>query len=230
MAKIITIVRTRNEAKNIGRFCSSYWWADKILVADGGSEDNTVSLAKEFRNVKVRSFDKRVIGSNGLWRNPENSHWNFLIKWAISEGADWILHDDCDCVPTVATQYCGRKLLSEATEANKSIVLAYRIYIYLGKYYFPGLNDPGQSLYGFTPNSGIWFDESKEWSVDLTKPINDANTIAWEKPYSLLHHFAPDEQTIQSKLDFYLRSGQFETLNHPSTYGTMLPLERWMIN
>ncbi|GAH78398.1 unnamed protein product, partial [marine sediment metagenome] len=44
--KIMATTRTRNEEKNIARFVMSYQWADKVLIADGGSTDDTVKIAK----------------------------------------------------------------------------------------------------------------------------------------------------------------------------------------
>ena len=46
--KIVATTRTRNEADNIERFVMSYQWADKILIADGGSIDNTHKILKHF--------------------------------------------------------------------------------------------------------------------------------------------------------------------------------------
>jgi len=57
--KIYTIVRICNEEHNVARFCSTYTWADKVLVADGSSEDNTISIAKTLPNVVVRNFTRR---------------------------------------------------------------------------------------------------------------------------------------------------------------------------
>ena len=69
--KIITIVRTRNEHRNIERFCRSYSWADQIFVADGGSDDDTISLASKFPNVIVRLYLERVFGKKEIWRNKQ---------------------------------------------------------------------------------------------------------------------------------------------------------------
>ncbi len=58
---IIAMVRTRNEEMNIGAFCESYQGiADKILVADGGSNDDTVEIALGYPKVKVRNFTERT--------------------------------------------------------------------------------------------------------------------------------------------------------------------------
>ena len=65
--RIVVIARTRNEKKNIASFIQSYQWADRILVADGGSEDETVWLASQMNKTKVRKFDKKIELENGYW-------------------------------------------------------------------------------------------------------------------------------------------------------------------
>ena len=87
--KIVATCRTLNEEKNIERFCMSYTWVDKVLIADGGSTDRTKEIANLFYNVEVRDFSERV-ERNGVWRNPHGKHINFLIDWAKEEGA-WIV-------------------------------------------------------------------------------------------------------------------------------------------
>ena len=54
--KIIVIVRTRDNAEIIERFIMSYQWADKILVADNESQDDTVSICKRLPKTQVRHF------------------------------------------------------------------------------------------------------------------------------------------------------------------------------
>jgi hypothetical protein len=96
---IIVCVRTRDEAHRIGQFCEAYKDADKILVADGGSLDDTVSIANTFSNVKVLHYKKRVQLKHGLWRNNDSDHANFLFKHAYRYNPSWIIFDDCDIRP-----------------------------------------------------------------------------------------------------------------------------------
>ena len=84
--KIIVTARTLNEEKRIERFVMSYQWTDKILVADGGSTDNTVTRCQGLPNTEVREFLDRVPSDDGaVWRNPHGKHINFLIDWAEDE-------------------------------------------------------------------------------------------------------------------------------------------------
>ena len=57
---VVVICRTRDETRNIARFCRAYAWADSILIADGGSTDTTLDIARQFKNVQVDLFTGRV--------------------------------------------------------------------------------------------------------------------------------------------------------------------------
>ena len=61
--RVIVLARTLNEERNIARFCRCYARADAILVADGGSTDRTVDIARQFENVEVRQFRERTLWS-----------------------------------------------------------------------------------------------------------------------------------------------------------------------
>jgi len=74
----VALVRTKNEERNIERFCFSYSLADAVLVADGGSTDNTIEIANSFHNVKVKHYKEKLI-RNELWRNPHGKHINFYL-------------------------------------------------------------------------------------------------------------------------------------------------------
>ena len=92
--RIIVCIRTFNEEENIEKCCQAYPFADKILIADGGSTDGTVKIAKSFPNVKVRTYDVKVKCGGGIWRNPDGPHINFLLEWADEEKTDLIIKKD----------------------------------------------------------------------------------------------------------------------------------------
>ncbi len=210
--KIIATTRTRNEADNIDRFCQCYAWADLIIVADGGSTDDTVKRAKSYENVVVKHFDERV-ERNGQWRNPHGKHINFCIDIAMDYAADWVIFDDCDCVPTVALQSNLRDTM-EAT--NKDVIMLYRLYVYGESQHFPKMNEPGQSIYAWRPDTGIRAWEGNPWKHRIINWSPEANNILrLERPLACLHYFCPDEETIQRKLDFYHMSLEQPHAEHP---------------
>lgn len=222
--KIIATTRTLNEAANIDRFCQCYQWADKILIADGGSTDGTPELAAKYDKTLVRSFDKRVY-RNGLWRNPHGQHINFLIDWATDEGADWIIFDDADCVPTIAMQNEARGIMDKAT---MPVISLYRLYIWGQDRYFPEMNYPGQSLYAW--RLGDIPIRAREWD-----PFQH-RLMGWIKedeekllePFCCLHYFFPNEAAVKRKKAFREGLGIHKIEPHPlHSFGQLDPLPDW---
>lgn len=228
--KIYTILRTRNEAKNIERFIHCYLNAgvDKILIADGESEDDTVSIAEGFYKVEVRNYPERVYGQNGLWRNGEGKHINYLQDWAFEDGADWVILQDCDCVPNKVLQISLRGFFDFADD--RKVVQATLIYVYGQDQYFPLLSEPGSSLYAWHKDSGIRFSEVDPWNVDLIsqEPIK-RGTYDISLPACCLHYFCPDPETTMVKHNFYINSGQQPSHVLPiESCGPLEQVKEWM--
>ena len=137
--RIIAIVRTRDESRNIERFCMNYQWVDQILVADGGSLDNTIEIAESMPKTQVRKFEDKTQMENDIWRNPEGPHLNFLRDWAESEGADWILSDDCDCFPNYHLKQDTRELLENT---GFDWIYTVRLYLWKNNTHFPDIAKP----------------------------------------------------------------------------------------
>ncbi len=223
--KVVALVRTLNEERNIARFCMSYSWADKILVADGGSIDNTVSIAKTFSNVEVRLFDEWVYGDNNTKRNPEGKHINFLIDWAIGEGCDWMTLEDCDCFPTKKLQEVGKRLFAEAEELGHTCVKLRRIYLYGEDKWFS--KNQTNINWAWRPETGIRVDETDPWGI-ITKNVPEVGYTLYP-PIAVLHDFSPTPEIGQAKMDFYNSSGRMSKLpSLPEVFGELSPREEWM--
>lgn len=219
---IIVICRTRNEARNIERFCQAYAWADAILIADGGSTDNTLDLARTYHNVQVDLFTERV-RSGDHWRNPHGKHINFMIDWASREQADWIIFDDCDCVPTVALQQDIRGILEDTPQ---KVCQLYRLYVWGSEQYFTDLNNAGQSLWGWHGSVPVRALEDNPWSHDIIPCWDSALNL--EHPHACLHYFCPDPITVNRKLEFYRESGEQPEALHPlEGCGSLAMLPDW---
>lgn len=221
--KIIVTLRTRNEARNIARFCLAYSWADSILIADGGSDDDTVKIAQTFGNVKVNLFPHKV-HRNDHWLNPIGQHVNFLVDWAKAEGADWIIFDDCDCVPTVALQREARGLMADTA---KSVVELYRLYVWGSAEYFPDMNIPGQSLWAWRADMPIRWAEADPWQHHVEGWTRE-DALRLEPPCACLHYFCPDEDTTEAKRKFYHETNLEADAPHPlQRFGHLATLPEW---
>ena len=237
--KVVVIVRTLNEADNIGKFCLSYVDADKILVSDGGSTDDTVSIAEKFNNVEVLHFNKRIELQNGYWVNKVASGINFLIGHANKHHPDWIIFDDCDCRPNALLKKDYREMLERNNYSD--FVMAVRLYLWGNDQHFPDLAKPydnhtryGAGLWAWRGNQKLWANDAfPHFTFRLGNTVikdfaKDAACHDLMPPYCLLHCPWPTEQKVEEKLKFYRDSGLIPLMQHPLNFGGHLePLPDW---
>ena len=235
---IVICVRTRDEEHRIGKFCEAYKDADKILVADGGSVDNTVSIAKSFHNVELLYYTKRVQLQGGLWRNNDSDHANFLFKHAYEYNPEWIIYDDCDIRPNYLLRDKYRSILQQT---EQDVVLAVRVYLWGTDKYFPKLSSPlgeekGQgSLWAWRGNLDLWtidLPPAYDFRVGAKKIKEfrlDTNCLELQYPFCLLHYSWDDPERVEKKIKYYRESGFIPNMAHPKVFGGKLkPLEEWM--
>ena len=228
--KIVVIVRTRDEEHNIDRFLKSYWWADQILIADACSDDNTVPIAQTYPNVLVRTFDKFIPMEQGLKRSPQGDHLNFLNDWAKEERADWIILDDCDCVPNKNLQEEGREILAEC---EFEFAYAVRLYLWKNNKYFPKMSEPIKkgksetSLWAWKAYSQMTFlNAANTYTFHPRPKLRERLNIQF--PSCLLHFSWVDEKALEKKLNYYRQSGQHPTIQHPLEHaGALKDLPEW---
>lgn len=234
--KIIATVRTRNEQENIERFCWSYRdAADEILVADGGSSDDTISIAEAQPKTSVLHFPGRMAAKGGHEINPQGRHVNFLIAEARSRGAGWIIFDDCDCVPNVELRPKVRQWIELAEAQQKQAVFARRIYMWGEDFHYPKLHVPNTSLWAFRANVPIRGDESDPWHLtmrygsDLSLHNLRRFSLHLEFPACLLHFTWPSPEAAQAKINWYHQSGVQPGALHPDEFGgPRRPIEPFM--
>lgn len=233
--KVVLTVRTLNEQYHIDRFCQSFSWVDKILVADGGSTDDTVSMALQYSNVEVREFSQKKKMKNGYWRNPEAEHINFLTEWAESLNPDWIIFDDADEYANVCLQNHARELLSNADLLGVDYVRIIKVYIYMQVRYFRNMNyfyDNWQPvLWAWKPKAKVRAVNSDMAFEFPSLPKERIGFYDVYPPDVILHNAWPTGQLLKRKMDFYRRSGQISEMKHPTDFGgPMSPLEDWMVS
>ncbi len=215
---IVTIVRTLNEEANIRRYIESYHSiADYIIVADGGSEDRTVAIAEEYDHVFVFPFTLRKELKNGLWKNPESDHINFLVRRAMELEPTWILHEDADEYPNQQLQKNARRILSET---DLDWVYAVRIYTWGEKAHMEHKAQPGRE--------GVWEPSMWGWRADRITPdfyAEQDHGYSWRPgenetdsilrlypPYCLIHDYKHDRL---KKVEWYRKSGVIPRADYP---------------
>jgi glycosyltransferase involved in cell wall biosynthesis len=228
---ITVIVRTRDEERRIAQFCVAYKDATRILVADGGSTDRTKEIANKYPNVIIRDYDKRIYFPNGMWRNPESDHINFLLAWAHEYNSDWIIFDDCDCRPNFLLKQNYRQILENT---SKDFILVTRLYLWTNNQHFVFLAKPNQIDY--EPSLWAWRGELDFWAVNMpvafefrlgehhVKDLHkELEVLDLMPPYCLLHFSWMDQELLEKKLKQHRESGFIPGQKHPLDYGS--PLE-----
>lgn len=228
--KITVIVRTRNEERNISKFCRAYSWADNIVVSDGGSKDATVALARTFNNVIIDRFSKKVTRDNGrTWRNPHGLHINSMINIAEDLKSDWVIFDDCDCFPNYMVQRFGKKIFNNSCD----VLNINRIYLFGKDKWFENITLPtgdfisSTSLYAWRANIGIRADESNPWEHNIFTQHKSQRNLPI--PFCALHDYYPDDVVRKRKVKYYRASGEQPNCRDPLNYGgNKKAIEDWM--
>lgn len=233
-------MRTYNEAANIVDCCNAYPFADKILIADGGSEDNTVSMASTFYpHVEVRNYPIKVKCDNGIWRNPDGPHIQFLVDWAVEEGADWIIVQDCDQRPNKFLKLDARNIFEGASALGYDFVMATQIYLWGKDQYFHDLTFMGgdwqQGLWAWRASIGLKiidkmphfeFSYDGQTSIDIPK-TGKAQYI--KPPYCYMHFGWPTPEKTMDHIAYYRNANLIPNMIHPLQFGGKpRPLLEWM--
>ena len=249
--KIVALIRTLNETRRIDKCCQSYSeFADAVLVADGGSTDNTVELALKYPKVQVREFTKKVDCANGIWRNPDGEHLNFLYEWGESEGADWIVSQDCDQRPNL---HLKRDVRSIMESTKKDFLMVTQIFLWKKTQYFPDMSRAVKVYYDHYPelrdkwSHGIWAWRASlgvrtidkmphyEFTIDGGKTSVLPETLEMDEtidcpPYCFLHNGWETDEEVNAMIKYYQTSGLIPAQAHPLAFcGIPQPLEDWMI-
>ncbi len=81
--KLSAILITKNEEKNIGRCLESLKFTDEVILVDSGSNDKTLEIAKQFKNVKIIQTDWF-----GFVENKKIALQNTINNWIFWIDAD----------------------------------------------------------------------------------------------------------------------------------------------
>lgn len=224
--KIVVAVRCYNESKNIERFMRCYDFADHIVVSDGGSTDDSVSMLEKYPKVKLFHYGNYEIIAGHRW-NPDAMHMNYVMDRGKELDPDWLIFDDMDDVPNVMLQKDARSLLEKA---DKPQVNAFRLYMWGESQFFPFMNRDFESSY-----RSLWAWKPKEINIMADISIRHGtivNTMSdyygLDIPYCLLHYsWHPD--TIQQKMERYNNLGL--PMSHPFEFaGSLQKIPEWAVD
>ena len=77
--KIVVAARCFNNEKHIERFLHGYSFADRIVVSDGGSTDNSIQLLKSNEKVELHHFEE-LITVDDVSFNPRWFSYEFRVR------------------------------------------------------------------------------------------------------------------------------------------------------
>ena len=235
--KIVATCRTFNEHKHIEQWCKSYSeFADILLVADGGSTDDTVELAKKYPKVQVRNYPVKVQLKDGSYRNPDGPHVQFLVDWATEIGGDWIVHQDCDQRPNFYLKYKVRRIMEEMQQDFLQVT---QIFLWGKDKYFPLLSCPGgiwmQGLWAWRLSTNLKIIDKMPhymFSLDGQEPIDINKTgreLNIQPPYCFMHYGWGSEAETWEHVNYYRNTGLIPMVYPLDFAGSPAPLLDWMI-
>lgn len=116
MTSLTVVVLTLNEEANIGRCLASVAWADRVVVVDSGSTDQTEAIARSHSNVAwyQRRFD------------DHGSQWGFGLEEGAATG-EFLLTLDADMAVTATLKDELGAVLEKGSCAGGVIGFDYRI-------------------------------------------------------------------------------------------------------
>lgn len=224
--KIVVAVRCYNEEKHIERFLRGYSFADQIVVSDGGSTDDSVSILRKYEGdkVKVIGYGNYEIVAGHRW-NPDAMHMNYVLNAAKELKPDWLIFDDMDDVPNSALRVQARSLFEGIDSVQ---VNAFRLYLWgdTGKF-FPYMNRNFDLDY-----TSLWAWRPNELNIEADVNIRHGTLVGVSSemykvplPMCLLHKSWYPE-TIEKKMERYTTLGL--TMNHPFEFaGELSELPEW---
>lgn len=181
MAHLSVIVLTLNEERNIGDCLESVRWADEIIVADSGSTDRTVEIA--------RRYTDRVLtiswAGYGAARNTAIAHAT----------GEWILWLDADerVSPELAEEVRG--VLRDVACPFDGFMVARRAY-FLGRWIRHSGWYPSRVLRLFRRGKGTFTETQVHERLELSGRVSTTRN-------DILHYTDPDLDHYLAKFNRY---------------------------
>jgi len=179
MARLSVIVLTLNEERNIGDCLESVSWADEIIVADSGSTDRTVEIA--------RKYTERILTI--AWTGYGAAR-NTAI--AVSTG-DWILWLDAD-------ERVGPELAAEVRAIVNDTACPYDGFLVARRAYFL---ESGSSTAAVPIAGAALFRRGKGSFTETRSTSVSSSQAGGRTDHDILHFTDPDLDHYLTKFNRY---------------------------
>lgn len=221
--KIVVAVRCYNESKNIDRFMRGYDFADEIVVSDGGSTDDSVSILQKYPKVRLFHFSEQETINGETW-NLDAPHMNFVLDKAKELDPDLLIFDDMDCVPNENLRRDARDMLKFTIHPQINV---FRLYLWGDEKYFPYMNRHFDYRY-----TSLWAWKPRELDIRADMSVRHGTLLGLQpevynivQPYCLLHK-SWNPETVEKKIDRYNKLGL--PMEHPLSFaGEPAELPNW---
>ena len=185
MARLSVIVLTLNEEQNIGDCLESIRWADEIVIADSGSRDRTLEIA--------RGYGARILTIE--WKGYGAAR-NSAVATATG---DWILWLDADerVSPELAEEIRG--ILADPACRMDGFMIARRAY-FLGRWIRHSGWYPSRVLRLFRRGHGTFTETHVHERLELSGSTGTTR-------HDILHYTDPDLEHYLAKFNRYTSLG-----------------------
>ena len=181
--QISVIIITKNESLNIRACLESVTWANEIIVVDSGSQDNTVSICREF-TPHVYSHDWPGFG-------PQK---NRALTYATK---DWVLSLDAD--ERITPELCA-EIQSAMNERDIHAYEIPRLSSFCGRYIHHSGWRPDYVTRLFRRQSAVFSDDLVHERVIVTG-------VTGRLRQSILHESFRDADELLKKINHYSTAG-----------------------
>jgi glycosyltransferase involved in cell wall biosynthesis len=211
LSKILPVILTWNEAPNIARTLDGLRWAQRVVVLDSGSSDDTQALAIGYPNVAwhVRAFDDHA------------AQCNHALD-ALADAAEWVLFLDADYVvqPAMAVEL--------ALLEPPSMVSGYRAgfrYCVAGRPLRGALYPPRIVL--FRRAHGRYVQEGHAQVLQLNGAVRELTTPILHDDRKAWPRFIANQQRYATLEAAWLRAQRWSALGWPDRLRRLLVIAPW---
>lgn len=197
---IVVATRCLNEEQFLPIFLANHPFASKIVICDGGSDDQSKAIATNDPRVIWTEFTERVPGKHSGWRNPEGAHINATIDVAEALDPDWLYLTEMDAIPSLNLQ----RALPEVLEATGcSLVSTWLCYVAPGctEHYPQLMKGPGYTCWRKGLGRATNLDDPFEGQGALR--INSPDEFIMNPSEGRIHLTFWTEEWVAKKAKFY---------------------------